>query len=75
MTTSTQQPPPPPPPPKSFNEVTIEALEFAVAEIAKHRSTIVQLSVKVARLESDYNALEIKVDHLFDEVQKCVSSV
>lgn len=63
------QAPPPPPPPKSFNEVSIEALEFCVEEIAKHRTAIVALNVKVERLITDYNALEVKLDSWIDETR------
>lgn len=77
------QQPPPPPPPKSFNEVSIEALEFCVEEISKHRTAIVALNVKTARVEEMINstakqvdrlasmidALEVKFDDMIDKIR------
>ena len=76
MNEKTQQAPPPPPPPKTFNEVTLESLEFCVAEIAKHRTAIVAIHValvkfeeKLEKLDAALNALEVKHDCLADEIR------
>ena len=63
------QQPPPVAPPKTFNEVTIDALEFTVAEISKHRTALVALEVKYQRLEDQYNALEVKVDDWIEQTR------